>query len=216
MTSPAAGNPAVINPDPPPAVPQGRSHIQPEQIRGVALSSTACRNVGGMCEASQHAKRLANDLIGNLVEDPELRFTPNGVPVARFTVASTPRTFDREANAWQNGETTFLDCTALRQLAENLTESLAKGARVVVAGRLCTDRWESPEGEKRSRMVLDVDDIGASMTFATIAITRTSRSVQLRDAAPDDPWASASRTRPAPIFADAVSDSADTRTGPPS
>jgi single-strand DNA-binding protein len=143
---------------------------------------------------------MRNDLpltvIGNLVDDPELRFTPAGVPVARFTVASTPRTFDREANAWQDGEPTFLDCSAWRQLAENLTESLAKGARVVVAGRLRTDRWETPEGEKRSRMVMDVDDVGASMTFATVSITRTTRSAPPRDAAPDDPWATASRTRP--------------------
>jgi single-strand DNA-binding protein len=143
---------------------------------------------------------MRNDLpltvIGNLVDDPELRFTPAGVPVARFTVASTPRTFDREANAWQDGEPTFLDCSAWRQLAENLTESLAKGARVVVAGRLRTDRWETPEGEKRSRLVMEVDDVGASMTFATVSITRTSRGAPPRDAAPDDPWATASRTRP--------------------
>ncbi|MET8328658.1 single-stranded DNA-binding protein [Streptomyces sp. NPDC005181] len=154
-------------------------------------------------------------LIGNLVEDPELRFTPNGVPVARFTVASTPRTFDREANAWQDGETTFLDCTAWRQLAENLTESLSKGARVVVAGRLRTDRWETPEGEKRSRMVLDVDDVGASMTFATVTITRTGRSVPPRDTAPDDPWATASRARPVPTDSDTVSASANTSAEPP-
>uniref|UniRef100_UPI002F9152D9 single-stranded DNA-binding protein n=1 Tax=Kitasatospora indigofera TaxID=67307 RepID=UPI002F9152D9 len=143
---------------------------------------------------------MRNDLpmtvIGNLVDDPELRFTATGVAVARFTVASTPRTFDRETNAWRDGEPTFLDCNAWRQLAENLAASLAKGARVVVAGRLRTDRWESAEGEKRSRMVLDVDDVGASMTFATVTITRTTRGAAAREGAPDEVWASASRTRP--------------------
>jgi single-strand DNA-binding protein len=140
-------------------------------------------------------------VIGNLVDDPELRFTPAGVPVARFTVASTPRTFDRESNAWRDGEPTFLDCSAWRQLTENLAGhpiTLSKGARVVVAGRLRTDRWETPEGEKRSRMVMDVDDGGTSMTFATVTITRSGRpAVPGQQVAPDDPWASASPVRPA-------------------
>ncbi|MET9915275.1 single-stranded DNA-binding protein [Streptomyces sp. NPDC006476] len=140
---------------------------------------------------------LALTVIGNLVDDPELRFTAAGVPVARFTVASTPRTFDRETNAWRDGEPTFMDCSAWRQLAENLAGSVSKGARVVVAGRLRTDRWETPEGEKRSRMVLDVDDVGASMTFATVTITRTTRPIPPRETAPDDPWATASPVRPA-------------------
>ncbi|MEU2867539.1 single-stranded DNA-binding protein [Streptomyces mirabilis] len=90
------------------------------------------------------------------------------------------------------------DCSAWRQLAENLAGSVSKGARVVVAGRLRTDRWETPEGEKRSRMVLDVDDVGASMTFATVTITRTARPVPARETAPDDPWATASPVRPTP------------------
>ena len=142
-------------------------------------------------------------VIGNLVDDPELRFTPAGVPVARFTVASTPRSFDRESNTWRDGEPTFLDCSAWRQLAENLAESLSKGARVVVAGRLRTDRWETPEGEKRSRMVMDVDDVGASMTFATVVITRSGRvAAPAQQVAPDDPWVSASPVRPAsPVLA---------------
>ncbi|MFE5302271.1 single-stranded DNA-binding protein [Streptomyces sp. NPDC056632] len=144
---------------------------------------------------------MRNDLpltvIGNLVDDPELRFTANGMAVARFTVASTPRAFDRETNAWRDGEPTFLDCSCWRQLAENVAGSLSKGSRVVVAGRLRTDRWESPEGEKRSRMVLDAEDVGASMTFATVTITRTTRPVPPRETAPDDPWATASPNRPA-------------------
>jgi single-strand DNA-binding protein len=145
---------------------------------------------------------MRNDIpltvIGNLVEDPELRFTPNGVPVARFTVASTPRTFDREADTWRDGEPTFLDCTAWRQLAENLAASARKGARLVVAGRLRTERWETPEGEKRSKMVMDADEVAASMTFATVTITRTPRAAPSQATAPDDPWATASSTRPAP------------------
>ncbi|SED17511.1 single-strand DNA-binding protein [Streptomyces sp. 2231.1] len=152
-------------------------------------------------------------VIGNLVDDPELRFTPAGVPVARFTVASTPRSFDRETNTWRDGEPTFLDCSAWRQLAENLAGSLSKGARVVVAGRLRTDRWETPEGEKRSRMVMDVDDVGASMTFATVAITRTVRPAPpARETAPDDPWATASPVRP-PV--PAGSDPSDPAPEPP-
>ncbi|MET7458457.1 single-stranded DNA-binding protein [Streptomyces sp. NPDC005574] len=145
---------------------------------------------------------MRNDIpltvIGNLVEDPELRFTPNGVPMVRFTIASTPRTFDREADAWKDGEPTFLDCTAWRQLAENLAASARKGARLVVAGRLRTERWETPEGEKRSKMVMDADEVAASMTFATVAITRTPRAAPPPATAPDDPWATASPTRPAP------------------
>jgi single-strand DNA-binding protein len=150
---------------------------------------------------------MRNDLpltvIGNLVDDPELRFTSAGVAVARFTVASTPRTFDRDTNTWRDGESTFLDCSCWRQLAENVAGSLSKGSRVVVAGRLRTDRWETPEGEKRSRMVLDADDVGASMTFATVKITRTARPVPPRETAPDDPWATASPVRPSePVGAD--------------
>ncbi|MGW2555102.1 single-stranded DNA-binding protein [Streptomyces sp. NPDC001635] len=87
-------------------------------------------------------------VIGSLVDVPELRFTAAGVAVARFTVASTPRVFDRDANTWRDGEPTSMDCSAWRQWAENLAGSVSKRARVVVAGRLRTDRWESPEGEK--------------------------------------------------------------------
>ncbi|MFE0654719.1 single-stranded DNA-binding protein [Streptomyces sp. NPDC059534] len=161
---------------------------------------------------------MRNDLpltvIGNLVDDPELRFTSAGVPVARFTVASTPRTFDRDTNSWRDGEPTFLDCSAWRQLAENLGDSLTKGARVVVAGRLRTDRWETPEGEKRSRMVMDVDDVGASMTFATVTIARTTRATPPRETAPDDPWATASRNRPATALP-AQDNAADIPSGDP-
>ncbi|MFE5550263.1 single-stranded DNA-binding protein, partial [Streptomyces sp. NPDC056534] len=113
-------------------------------------------------------------------ESPQ-RFTAAGVAVARFTVASPPRTFDRATSTWRDGEATFLDCSCWRQLAENVAGSLSKGSRVVVAGRLRTDRWETPEGEKRSRMALDADDVGASMTFATVTITRTTRPAPPRE-----------------------------------
>ncbi|MFJ9752732.1 single-stranded DNA-binding protein [Streptomyces chartreusis] len=145
---------------------------------------------------------MRNDIpltvVENLVEDPELRFTPNGVPLVRFTIASTPRSFDREAEAWRDGEPTFLDCSAWRQPAENLAASARKGARLVVVGRLRTERWESPEGEKRSKMVMDADEVAASMTFATLSITRTTRPVPPQATAPDDPWATATPTRPTP------------------
>lgn len=136
-------------------------------------------------------------VVGNLVEDPELRFTPSGVPLVRFTIASTPRSFDKEAEAWRDGESTFLDCTDWRQPAENLAASAPKGARLVVVGRLRTERWESPEGEKRSTMV-DADEVAASMTFATLSITRTTSTMPPQATAPDDPWTTATPTRPAP------------------
>ncbi|MFJ2478353.1 single-stranded DNA-binding protein [Streptomyces sp. NPDC087659] len=139
---------------------------------------------------------LPSTVIGNLVDDPELRFTSAGVAVARFTVASTPRTFDRDTGVCRDGEPTFLDCSCWRQLAENVAGSLSRGSRVVVAGRLRTDRWESLEGEKRSRMALDGDDVGASMTFASVAITRTTRPVLPRETAPGDPRATGSGVRP--------------------
>ncbi|MFJ3762781.1 single-stranded DNA-binding protein [Streptomyces sp. NPDC090080] len=153
-----------------------------------------CSGDSGVYEASVTRNDLPLTVIGNLVEDPELRFTAAGVAVARFTVASTPRTFDRDANTWRDEEPTFMDCSCSRRTWPGPCQ---RGARVVVAGRLRTDRWENPEGEKRSRMVLDVDDVGASMTFATETITRTTRPVPPRETAPDDPWASASPIRPA-------------------
>src|SRR6266536_1558406 len=119
---------------------------------------------------------LTLTIIGNLTADPELRFTPSGAAVVKFTVAHTPRS--KRGDEWVDGEPTFLDCTAWRQLAENVAESLAKGARVIVTGRLRTDRWETdgrngqPAGEKRSRMVLDVDGVGPELAYATAAVKK--------------------------------------------
>jgi single-strand DNA-binding protein len=115
-------------------------------------------------------------VIGNLTDDPELRFTPSGAAVANFTVASTPRTFNRQSNAWEDGETLFLRCSIWRQAAENVAESLTRGTRVVVQGRLKSRSYETREGEKRTVMELEVDEIGASLAFATAKITRASRS----------------------------------------
>ncbi len=113
-------------------------------------------------------------VVGNLVDDPELRFTPSGAAVAKFRVASTPRTFDRQTNEWKDGESLFLTCSVWRQAAENVAESLTKGARVVVQGRLKQRSYEDREGIKRTVYELDVDEVGASLRNATAKITKTS------------------------------------------
>ena len=114
-------------------------------------------------------------VVGNLTADPELRFTPSGAAVANFTVASTPRTFDRQTNEWKDGEALFLRCSIWRQAAENVAESLTKGARVVVTGRLKQRSYETKEGEKRQVVELEVDEIGPSLRYATAKVTRASR-----------------------------------------
>ena len=113
-------------------------------------------------------------LIGNLTADPDLRFTPSGAAVANFTVASTPRTFDRQTNEWKDGEAMFLNCSVWRQAAENVAESLTKGMRVVVTGRLKSRSYETREGEKRTVFEVDVDEVGPSLRYATAKVTRTS------------------------------------------
>lgn len=113
-------------------------------------------------------------LVGNLTADPELRFTPSGAAVANFTVASTPRTFDRQTNEWRDGEAMFINCAVWRQAAENVAESLQKGMRVVVQGRLKSRSYETREGERRTVFEIDVDEIGPSLRYATAKVTRTS------------------------------------------
>jgi single-strand DNA-binding protein len=115
-------------------------------------------------------------VIGNLTNDPELRFTPNGAAVASFTVASTPRTFDRASNEWKDGDTLFLRCTVWRQAAENVAESLHKGTRVVVQGRLKQRSFETREGEKRTVVELEADEVGVSLRSATAKVSKSSRS----------------------------------------
>ncbi|QRY62242.1 single-stranded DNA-binding protein [Gordonia sp. PDNC005] len=114
-------------------------------------------------------------VIGNLTADPELRFTPSGAPVANFTVASTPRTFDRQTNEWKDGEALFLRCSIWRDAAENVTESLKKGNRVIVQGKLKQRSYETREGEKRTVVELEVDEIGPSLRYATAQVNRTQR-----------------------------------------
>jgi single-strand DNA-binding protein len=114
-------------------------------------------------------------VVGNLTADPELRFTPSGAAVASFTVASTPRTFDRQSNEWKDGETLFLRCSVWREAAENVAESLTKGTRVIVQGRLVQRSFETREGEKRTVVEMQVDEVGPSMRYATAKVTRASR-----------------------------------------
>ncbi|WP_432505222.1 single-stranded DNA-binding protein [Kineococcus arenarius] len=114
-------------------------------------------------------------LVGNLTNDPELRFTPSGAAVANFTVASTPRTFDRQSNEWKDGETLFMRCAIWREAAENVAESLTRGTRVVVTGRLQSRTFDTKEGEKRTVIEMQVDEIGPSLRYATAKVTRASR-----------------------------------------
>jgi single-strand DNA-binding protein len=114
-------------------------------------------------------------IIGNLTNDPELRFTPSGAAVANFTVASTPRAFDRQSNEWKDGETLFMRCSVWRDAAENVAESLQRGARVIVTGRLKSRSYETKEGEKRTVVELEVDELGPSLRYATAKVNKTSR-----------------------------------------
>ncbi len=115
-------------------------------------------------------------VVGNLTADPELRFTPSGAAVANFTVASTPRTFDRQSNEWKDGDTLFMRCSIWREAAENVAESLTKGTRVIVTGRLVQRSYETREGEKRTVVELQVDEVGPSLRYASAKLTRTQRS----------------------------------------
>ncbi len=113
-------------------------------------------------------------VVGNLTADPELRFTPSGAPVANFTVASTPRTFDKQSNEWKDGDALFLNCAVWRQAAENVAESLTKGMRVIVQGRLRQRSYETREGEKRTVFECEVEEIGPALKYATAKVTRSS------------------------------------------
>jgi single-strand DNA-binding protein len=137
-------------------------------------------------------------VVGNLTADPELRFTPSGAAVASFTVASTPRTFDRQTNEWKDGDALFLRCSIWRQAAENVAESLQRGMRVVVTGRLQQRSYETREGEKRTVVEMQVDEVGPSLRYATAKVNRTQRGSSgggsfggdSGSAPADDPWAS--------------------------
>ncbi len=114
-------------------------------------------------------------IVGNLTSDPELRFTPSGAAVASFTVASTPRFLDKSTNEWKDGDALFLRCSLWRQAAENAAESLQRGARVIVTGRLKQRSFETKEGEKRTVIEVDVDEIGPSLKYATAKVNKTTR-----------------------------------------
>jgi single-strand DNA-binding protein len=135
-------------------------------------------------------------VVGNLVDDPELRFTPSGAAVANFRIASTPRTFDKQTNEWRDGDALFLSCSVWRQAAENVAESLQKGMRVVVQGRLKQRSYETREGEKRTVVELEVDEVGPSLKYATAKVARVQRSgggggygSSGGSTGGDDPWA---------------------------
>jgi single-strand DNA-binding protein len=137
-------------------------------------------------------------VVGNLTADPELRFTQSGAAVASFTVASTPRTFDRQSGEWKDGEALFLRCNVWRQVAENVAESLTRGSRVLVTGRLRQRSFETKEGEKRTVVELEVDEIGPSLRYATAKINKVARGSGgggggggYGGAPADDPWGSA-------------------------
>jgi single-strand DNA-binding protein len=137
-------------------------------------------------------------LVGNLVDDPELRFTPSGAAVAKFRIASTPRFLDKQTNEWKDGESLFLSCNVWRQAAENVAESLQRGMRVIVQGRLKQRSYETKEGEKRTVYEVEVDEVGPSLKSATAKVNKTTRGGGgggFGGGTDNDPWASAS---PAP------------------
>jgi single-strand DNA-binding protein len=131
-------------------------------------------------------------VVGNLTADPELRYTQNGLAVANFTIASTPRTFDRQANDWKDGEALFLRASVWREFAEHVAGSLTKGSRVIATGRLKQRSYETKEGEKRTSIELEVDEIGPSLRYATAQVTRTSGGGgggRSQSQVADEPWA---------------------------
>jgi single-strand DNA-binding protein len=135
-------------------------------------------------------------VVGNLTDNPELRFTPSGVAMARFTVAVNPRVFDKTTGEWRDGEASFYNCTAWRQLAENTAQSLSRGIRVIVTGTIAQQRWETEQGEKRSAFAVTADAIGPDLSYATATVRKAVRTGN-DTTGTDDPWATASPNRPA-------------------
>jgi single-strand DNA-binding protein len=141
-------------------------------------------------------------VVGNCTRDPELRFTPSGQAVANFTVASTTRLLDRQTNEWRDGDTVFMRCAVWRQYAENVAESLTRGSRVIVTGRLKQRSYETKEGEKRTVVELDVDDVGPALKNATAKVTKVARQGGggggggFGGGPSDDPWATPAEPTP--------------------
>lgn len=127
-------------------------------------------------------------VVGNLTADPELRYTQNGLPVANFTIASTPKTFDRQANEWKDGEALFLRASVWREFAEHVAGSLAKGSRVVATGRLKQRSYQDKDGANKTTIELEVDEIGPSLRYATAQVTRAESSGGSRNTAQDGSW----------------------------
>lgn len=143
-------------------------------------------------------------VVGNLTADPELRFTSSGAAVANFTVAATPRTFDRQSGEWRDGEALFLRCNVWRQPAENVAETLTRGMRVIVQGRLRQRSFETKEGEKRTVVELEVDEVGPSLRYATAQVRKVSRDSAGRGSdkagGGEESWSSSSASAPEPPF----------------
>lgn len=150
---------------------------------------------------------MANDvticITGNLVDDPILRFTPSGAAVANFTIASTPRAFDKQSNEWKDGDTMFLNCSVWRQAAENVSDTLTKGMRVIVQGRLKSRSYDDREGNKRTVFEVEVDEVGPSLRHATAVVTRVAtgggKPAPRQPAGrpqPTDPWATSTEDAP--------------------
>lgn len=136
-------------------------------------------------------------VVGNLTADPELRYTQNGLPVANFTIASTPRTFDKATNAYKDGDALFMRCSVWREFAEHVAGSLTKGMRVVAQGRLRQRSYQDKEGNQRTSIELEIDEIGPSLRYATAQVTRAARQdgagqPQSAPAASSEPWATPS------------------------
>lgn len=143
-------------------------------------------------------------IVGNLTSDPELRFTPNGAAVANFTIASTPRIFDRQTNQFKDGNTLYMRCSIWRDHAENVAESLTKGTRVIAQGNLNQRSWETPEGERRTTIELQINEIGPTLRYATAKPQKTQPTQQNNPALADggpagldyDPWAAPAEQAP--------------------
>ena len=142
-------------------------------------------------------------MVGNLTAEPDLRFLPSGVAMCKFTVAATPRVLDQSSGQWKDGDPLFLACTAWKELAEHAAESLTKGMRVIVHGRLRQSKWETDDGQKRSAIAVEVDEVGPSLRFATATVNRMTRTRNghMPDMAPDETWETATRERPVPVAA---------------
>lgn len=135
-------------------------------------------------------------VIGNLTADAELRYTQNGVAVANFTIASTPRTLDRNTKEWVDGESLFLRASAWKELGEHVANSLTKGTRVIATGRLKQKSYETKEGEKRTSIELEIDEIGPSLRYATAQVTRAQASRTPQGAANEEPWSASAPAAP--------------------